>query len=166
MLQFNSCRSLQRLLLTVFCFFSIACNHNKPDVTLLNKIFLSIQQNQWQNYLESTITIADLHPKITAELQKLKANQQKFQQQDFERAVKGGPGQIDFKNSQMVGLGSELATVEVLADYPLGKVYSIRLKIPNGKTTVEMDSREFYPQFLVVQKNNQPHLLALIFPGE
>lgn len=154
-----------------FVLFSIlsiltSCSHKiRSEEKLLKLAFHAIQQNSWNDYQRLTITLAE----VTDGDPKLKAQQLEVQKEDFQHAIQGGQGQIDFKTATYVGPGTLLAPVTLNETTTFkGNVYSIKLKNQptSPGTSAIVDTQSLYPQFLVVQTNGEYRLLALVFVGD
>jgi hypothetical protein len=139
---------------------------------LIKEAFTAIKKNDWAAYSRLTVTAADFmlrENKIGPFEEKqsyagsvLKPEEIQSQRAQFESAVEGGDGLIDFRNAEFVALGS----IVEKGDHPLltgGSVpfvaYSVRINV-DGK---EFDSRELSPRFVVVKWGHKPRLLRLLF---
>ena len=167
----------------VFCWVSslmLGCGSKNPQSgaskeqeRLLEKASAAIKANDWAAYSRLTITPADLsmaREGVTGLKQRqtyqgsvLKPEQEKAQKEQFEKAVAGGEGLIDFRNAKYVSAGGIAGTgsLELLTggDVPFTSFY-LRIKV-SGETK---DTKDLAPLFVVVDYKGTPRILALAFP--
>lgn len=162
------------LLLLAFCLTGCPGSSSplKQRETLLRQTFQAMKQNDWQNYSKLTITTADYDLKQSS-VSPAKAKQsyaggvakprmQEQQKADFQEAVTGGEGIIDFRNAQFVSIGSALdqGTISSLNGVQIPyTTYSLMLKIAGQ----EIDSKALKPVFTVVEWQDEHRLLNLQF---
>ena len=145
---------------------------SKEQERLLKKAFAAIEDNDWEAYSHLTITTSDFSMErqgITGfkkgesyQGSVLKPEQEKKQKAQFEKAVAGGEGIIDFKNAKFVSAGGFTAkgTQELVSGGEIA-VTSCFLRI---KVSGEKKAREdLAPLFNLVDWKGVPRILALAF---
>jgi hypothetical protein len=139
-----------------------------PEERLVEQAFKAIRDNDWQEYSKMTITTADImlrNSRISPIEERqsylgtsLRPQQRALQQEQFRRAVRGGP--IDFRNAKFVSVGADERhfVYELLLGgaIPVSS-YSLRVEIEGQ----EIESEE--PRIIVVKWNGQPRILGLSF---
>jgi hypothetical protein len=144
------------------------------EEALLEQAFDAIKENDWEAYQKLTITYADFllkaHKTSRVEEQMsyagdvLKPEELQSQREQFDRAVAGGKGQIDFRRTEFLGAGPvflesmmELLTAEEKVPF---KIYA--LKIAEGG--MQRETRDLFPRFTVVPWEGEYRIMRLEFP--
>jgi hypothetical protein len=160
------------------------------DLAILQEAFTAVSENNFTKFSAIAMVRADFilarELEQAAEMQKKAAGKEpgltgsemlkrfghtaevvapeerRTQREAFERAVAGGPEQIDFHTSRFLSAGTLVGREAVpLADeqaLPV-RVYSVRLTTPSG----EVDSRDLLPLFAIADYRGAPKLLGLRF---
>jgi hypothetical protein len=141
-----------------------------PDEDVVKKAFTAIKANDWETYSQLTITAADFmqqqagigmaQEQLSYIGTTVKPQQQQKQRQQFERAVAGEPGTIDFARVKFLGLGEpiERGTHPLLTGGEMPyTVYVPRLAI-DGK---ELDGHSLVPRIVLVQVGEAFRILEL-----
>ncbi len=144
------------------------------EEALLEQAFDAIKENDWEAYQKLTITYADflLKAQKTSRAEEqmsyaggvLKPEELQSQREQFDRAVAGGEGQIDFRRTEFIGAGPvflestmELLTAEEKVPF---KIYA--LKIAEGG--MQRETRDLFPRFTVVPWEGEYRVMRLEFP--
>lgn len=138
---------------------------------LLEQAFNAIKKEDWDAYGTLTVTYADFllkaqsinafHEKNSYDGGVLKPEQLKQQREEFEIAVQGGEGIIDFKNADFISPGNVVhaGSLEALEGPAIPyKIYSLKVKSPGSSLTHD------YPRFMVVRWNEEFRIMKLEFP--
>ncbi len=144
---------------------------SSPTDTLLEEAFAGIKADDWQRFQKLTITPADFMIRDMG-LSAFKApqsyaggvlrpRQRDEQRRQFDEAVRGGPGLIDFQRSAYVGPGSLLDSgtrrVANNGSYSY-EIWSITIETGEG----EVDTTELFPRFTIVKWGDEWRILGLI----
>ncbi len=158
-------------------FLFTPANYNTEE-KLLRECFKTIRKNDWESFTRIVVTPSDIMSKsmgvkrnpltdsMTYAGGVLRPEEIAQLRVSFDRAVKGGDGQIDFPNSRFVGLGKKLIDGTALdgseggGSIPMPS-YSIRVK-SNGEEFDTADA-ELFPIFTLVSWNNEWRMFALEF---
>jgi hypothetical protein len=148
---------------------------NGTEEQLLQSCFTAIQKNDWESYARMTITSADIMQKmlgINLSPSKtkpsylsgiLKPEEMKRHREDFDRAVLGGRGFIDFKRSKFLSPGSIVWQGDAAKALEEGgipsRTYSLWIQTPEAS----LDSVNLYPLFTIVCWEGKWRLLALTY---
>ena len=147
---------------------------DKTEEGLLEKAFDAIREGSWEGYSRWTITTSDFILKEQGmqgafkEKQSfaggvLKKEDKERARQDFQRAVAGGPGLIDFKKATFVGKGTLLHAghEDTLSGGSIPvQVFSLRIK-SDGKV---VDTKDLGPHFVLTRWNGRFRVLRLGLP--
>ena len=143
---------------------------------LLEQAFGAIKDKDWEGYNKLTVTYADflLKGEKTGRFEErinyagsvLKPEEQTSQGEQFDRAVAGGEGQIDFQRARFLSAGTVIleSRMELLneGDNVPFKIYSLKLRVDSNET----DTRLLSPHFTVVPWEGEYRLMRLEFPKE
>jgi hypothetical protein len=157
------------------CLLSACKGGNDTEEQLLASCFHAIKKNDWKTYARLTLTPAEILEKVSGVRQRsafkrrqgfaggvLRPEQMKLHEQSFKRAVRGGPGQIDFARSELDGVGTLLGTQDPWRregqSFPY-RTYSLRIKT-GGRT---LDTKDLRPLFTVVAWEGKQRLIDLVF---
>ncbi len=165
-------RTMGLLLFFLIACLSSACSRATPQEVLLEKAFVALQKNDYENFKKLTITLADFELKRTkggpfAKSQSyagqvLKPEQVQAQRDQFKRATAGGPGCIDFKASKFIGIDTadQVTREPLLTGDPITcTVYSLKIKT----TGAVADTKSLDPLFVVTSWGDQCRILELRF---
>lgn len=143
---------------------------------LLEQAFGAIKDKNWEEYNKLTVTYADflLKGEKTGRFEErinyagsvLKPEEQASQREQFDRAMAGGKGQIDFQRARFLSAGVVIleSRMELLneGDNVPFKIYSLKVRVDGNDT----DTRLLSPHFTVVPWEGEYRLLRLEFPKE
>jgi len=149
-----------------------ATGYASPQERVVARAFAAIQKNDLDAYAELTVTMADfemLKNKInvfgeglTYAGKVVKPEEQERQREEFEKAVTGGPGIIDFKKARFVGLSDKVkrGAREMLSggEVPY-EVYSVIIELDGRR----IDTGGMRPRFVVVEYYDDYSILGLSF---
>ena len=139
--------------------------------TLLRQACEALRDGDWNRYRLLTITHADFLMKnqgFKSELGYAATLRQEAQarlHKQFDAAVAGGAGRIDFRRAAYVGPGTLLRqeTSDLLdgAAVPL-RIYSVRIRLDGA----ELDTKDLYPRFVLAKWGEGERIYDLEFPPE
>ena len=143
---------------------------------LLEQAFGAIKDKNWEEYHKLTVTYADflLKGEKTGRFEErinyagsvLKPEEQASQREQFDRAMAGGEGQIDFQRGRFLSAGAVIleSRMELLneGDNVPFKIYSLKVRVDGNDT----DTRLLSPHFTVVPWEGEYRLMRLEFPKE
>jgi len=138
---------------------------------LIRKVFEAIARDDLAAFQRVTVTASDFGLEASTIGQSraslsytgasLRPAEIQKQKEQFAWAVAGGAGQIDFRNTKFVGLGS-LLNSGVEPALPQGsyafEIYSINIE----KYGQPIDTKDLLPKFKIVKWKGEPRLLRLI----
>ena len=148
---------------------------NDTDEQLLASCFRAVKEDDWKTFKRLALTSAEIWEAVSGARPRsafkrrqgyaggvLRPEQMKLHEQAFRRAVRGGPGQIDFARSDLVSPGTLLATHDPWRregkSFPY-RTYSLRIE-KGGRT---LDTKELRPHFTVVAWEGKQRLIGLGF---
>lgn len=165
------------ILAATTCLLLGACKggRNDTDEQLLASCFGAIKANDWETYKRLALTPADILEQVSGSRPRsplkgrqgyvgsvLRPEQMKVHEEAFQRAVRGGKGQIDFARSTFVGPGTLLGTQNpwrrMGASFPY-RIYSLRVEA-GGQA---IDTKGLRPIFTVVTWEDKQRLIDLAF---
>lgn len=141
---------------------------------LVETCFNCIRGRDWETYSAMTITVAEIAEALAAKSgakkpenrlmrDVLRPGQEKALRAEYDRALTGMLGQIDFNKSEFAGLGAVVDPPRRFGSDPKGPLmtaYSVKLKSGAAVT----DSKALSPHFVVVPWEGKWRLLALKYP--
>lgn len=144
------------------------------EENVVKEAFEAIKEGDLQRYEKITITAADyLLKKQGVSVFKarqtyaggvLRREERETQRKEFDMAKAGGPGRIDFTGSELVGPGKrvEQGVLPYLEGVRIPyATYSVIIRTAEGK---KIDTRNFYPLFMVAAWGDEYRMLGLVFP--
>jgi hypothetical protein len=146
-----------------------------PREELLREVFAALGDRDARRFQARATTLADFDLEaqgvspfkagMTYAGSVLRPEEESAQRAQFEQALRGGPGCIDFSRDRFAGLGTLLAegTQETLGGTLVPyQVYSVRIR----RGGEEIDARDLHPRFAITPRSGGFRMLGLVLPAE